>query len=312
MAMYDNTLIPLFHQYLNEARFSACLRPETLRGYKAVFDLFIKIMPEVTGCELLTPGMLNEFFRRIQTRQRIVGKNTLKTGVKKSTIKTLWAKLNVFLKWLERKSIITTNPLREIKAPRVSYNDFRRLEDGDIHRIYSAISRSSQSVLLMRRDIAIISLLLYCGLRRGELVSLRIPDIDLHRKEITVRGETSKSKFTRVLKLHPTLVMHIKEYLNERNRQFKKTEKLIVSYHGDFGLTKDGLHHWVKRLITKSGVRFHLHQLRHTFACKLAEQNVNLFKIQKLMGHSNILMTMKYARSMRSEDMAEDIDKIAI
>ena len=71
------------------------------------------------------------------------------------------------------------------------------------------------------------------------------------------------------------------------------------------------LKHWVKSLIKKSGVKLHLHQFRHTFACKLAEADTNLFKIQKLMGHASITMTMKYARSLQTSDMADDIAKIS-
>ena len=68
----------------------------------------------------------------------------------------------------------------------------------------------------------------------------------------------------------------------------------------------------LQALIKKSGVKFHLHQFRHTFACKLAEMNVNAFNVQKMLGHSSILMTMKYVRSMKTEDMGEDINKISI
>ena len=84
-------LTVLFDDYINELKYSARLRPRTIQGYKAVFFLFLKVMPEVSAIEYLTPEMLNEFFKRIETRQRVVGKS-IKSGVKKSTIKTLWSK----------------------------------------------------------------------------------------------------------------------------------------------------------------------------------------------------------------------------
>ena len=302
----------LFNDYMNECRYSACLRPETIRGYKNVFILFLKIMPEVTTTESLTTEMLNLFFQRIQTRTRVVGRDTLKTGVRKSTIKTQWSKLNVFFKWLCEKSYLEKNPLKNIKPPRVSYDDFKRLEDNEIHKIYTAISLHSFNFLLLRRDTFMISALLYCGLRKGELISLKVEDIDMEKKEITIKGETSKSKKTRTLVIHPTLLMHLKDYLRERNIRGLKTEHLIVSNRGDGGLGYEGLGHWVESLIERSGVKFHLHQFRHTFGCKLAEKNINAFKIQKMMGHTDIKMTMKYVRSLKTEDMGEDISKISI
>jgi len=299
----------LFYDYINECKFSVCLRPETIRGYIAVFKLFSKVMPEVTSTEELSGEMLNLFFKRIKTRTRIVGRNTLKTGVKNSTIKTQYSKLIVFFRWLCKKGYLEQNPLKDIKAPQVNYDDFRRLEDEEINKIYSAIVRCSSNSLLLRRDTVMVSLLLFCGIRKGEFISLQVKDVDIEKKEIIVRGETSKSKRTRVLKIHPTLLLHLKDYLRERKSL--KTEWLIVSNRGDSGLTREGLNHWVKSIVDKSGVQFHLHQFRHTFACKLAESNVNIFKIQKMMGHQNITMTVKYSRSLQTEDMEEDIGKIS-
>lgn len=304
----------LFEEYVSGCRYSARLSRETIRGYQSVFNLFLKVMPEITELEDLTPEMLNEFFKRIQTRIRIVGKDTPKTGVRNSTIKTQWTKLNVFFKWLCKKGYLEKdkNPLVDIKPPRVTYDDFCRLEDADVRRIYTAITLHSANSFMQRRDTMIVSILLFCGLRKGELSGLQVRDIDMDRREITIRGETSKSKRTRILRIHPTLLLHIRDYLKERNIRRLRTEYLIASNKGDSGLSKEGLMHWVKRLIKISGVQFHLHMFRHTFACKLAENDVNLFKIQKMMGHTDIRMTAKYARSIRTEDMEEDIGKISI
>lgn len=308
----ERSLEKLFEQYINECRFSACLQPDTIRGYEAVFGLFLKIMPEVETVELLTPSVLNEFFKRVQTRPRIIGKNIIKTGVKNSTIKTHWSKFNAFLGWLCKNNYIQQNPLKHIRPPRVYYDDFRKLDDGDIRKIYAAITLHSPNSFLLRRDNAMVSLLLFCGLRKGELLSLLVSDVDVEKREIIIRKETSKSVYTRIIKMHPSLVMSVKEYIKERNNKGLKTVSFIISSKLDEPLTTDGLKHWVHSLIAKSGVRFHLHQFRHTFACKLAEADVSLFKIQRMMGHSDIKMTMRYARSLKTENMDDDIGKISI
>lgn len=308
----ESSLEKLFEQYINECRFTACLQPETIRGYESVFKLFLKVLPEVGSPTLLTTEMLNEFFKRIQTRQRVIGKNTIKTGVKKSTIKMQWSKLNAFLGWLYKNNYIQQNPLKNIRPPRVYYDDFRKLEDNDIRKIYAAITLHSANSFQLRRDTAMVSLFLFCGLRKGELLSLLVSDIDIEKREITVRKETSKSIYTRVIKMHPSLIMNIKEYIRERNNKHFKTPYFITSSKEDERLTTAGLKHWVNSLVIKSGVRFHLHQFRHTFACKLAEADVSVFKIQRMMGHSDIKMTMRYARSLKTENMDDDIGKISI
>lgn len=302
----------LFEEYISRCRYTARLRPETIRGYQSVFKLFLKVMPEVIELEDLTPEMLNEFFKRIQTRIRIVGRDTPKVGVKNSTIKTQWTKLDVFFDWLCKKKHIAENPLEDIKPPRVNYDDYKRLEDTEINRIYSAIVTYSTSQLMLRRDTLMVSLLLYLGIRRGEFISLQVKDLDLIKRKITIRGETSKSGRTKILPIMPTLLLHLKDYLEVRRRMGYRTEYLIVSTREDRGLSIDGLKHWVNSIIRKSGVKFHLHQFRHTFACKLTEGGTSSLSLQKLMGHASITMTSKYTRSLRAENMMAEVSKISI
>lgn len=307
----ETNLQLLFKGYINECRFSSCLRPETIRGYQAVFNLFIKIMPEITSSDLLSKQMLNEYLERIGSRERKFGKKIV-SGVKKTTIKTHWSKLNVFFKWLKENSHIEENPLTGIKPPRVSYDDFKRLEDNEINKIYSSIISHSESPMVARRDTLMISLLLFLGVRKGEFISLQVKDIDFDKRLITIRGETSKSRKSRSLPIHPTLLLHLRDYLEERKRRGYKTEYLIVSSKNDKGLSREGLKHWVNKIIKISGVKFHLHQFRHTFACKLTENGTPTASLQKLMGHTNISMTAKYTRSLNAENMSEEVCKISI
>jgi len=301
----------LFNDYIKECRYSACLSPETIRGYIAVFTLFQKVVPEITSIDLLSKDMLNEYFKRIKTRDRKLG-NKIVSGVKISTIKTHWAKLNVFFKWLKENNHIIENPLKGIKPPRVTYNNFKRLNDDEINKIYSAIVNHSTSPLMARRDTLMISLLFYTGVRKGEFISLQIKDIDKYKKLIGIRAETSKSKEPRDIPIHPTLLLHLEEYLKERKSLGYKSEFLIVSLTNDRGLSREGLKHWVNKIIEISGVKFHLHQFRHTFACKLTEARVPTASLQKLMGHIDIRMTARYTRSLKAEDMGMEIDKISL
>ena len=92
----EKTLKELFVEYINECKYTSGLRPATIIGYEAVFNHFSVMMPEVTVPALLTVEMLNEFFKRIKTRSRIVGRNTVRVGIIDSTVKTYASKLNVF------------------------------------------------------------------------------------------------------------------------------------------------------------------------------------------------------------------------
>jgi site-specific recombinase XerD len=312
MSIPKNNLQQLFEEYINECRYSRGLRTQTVVGYKAVFSHFSAMMPEVTEVRSLTVEMLNEFFKRIKTRERIVGKNTLKVGLEDSTVKTYGNKLNAFFVWSIRRKLITENPLSHIKLRHPEYKDKRALETGEVHKIFTAVTLHSKTPLILRRDTAMVALLFFCGLRLGEFISLQVIDIDMEKQILSVRAETSKSKKTRYVPIHPTALLHLREYIKERNKSGYKTEKLLVSSNSDKGLSRHGLKHWVKRHSKLSGVKFHLHRFRHAFACNLARNNANIIKIQKLMGHADPRMTSTYLRSITVEDCRDDINKLSI
>jgi len=270
------------------------------------------MMPEVTSPRTLTVERLNEFFVRICKRERIIGKNTKKIGLTISTIHTYGRKLNAFFEWLVLREFFPENPLDKIKLPRPEYTDSRALRKVEVEKILAAVTLRSYNSLILRRDNAIVSALLFCGIRAGELVALQVRDVDLIKQTITIRGETSKSKKTRILHIHPTFMLHLREYFAERIKHRYRTPSLFVSNNVDSGLTKEGMKHWVKRMIEKSGVKFHLHRFRHTFATSLGNEGVSPLKIQKLMGHADIKMTMVYLRSLMAEDMEDDINKLSI
>lgn len=311
--MSSKNLVQLFEEFINECTYSRSLRPETIKGYKATFDHFTKMVPEVSTVQLLTVEMINEFFKRIKTRRRIVGRDTVRIGLEDSTIKTYGNKLNAFFVWLIQRNIIKENPLDNIKLRNPEYKDQRALEDNDTPKIYSAFAlHSNGNSLLLRRDTAMVSLLYFLGLRLGEFISLRVTDVDMEKRLLTVRAETSKSKKSRYLPMHPTLVFHLQEYIKERNKRGYQTENLIVSSSRDRGLTRDGVKHWVNKIKKHTGIKFHMHRLRHTFACNLSKSNVDVVNIQKLMGHSDPRMTLLYLRSVKAEDLRDDINKLAI
>jgi integrase len=302
----------LFDEYIQECTYSRRLRSETLRSYGEVFKHFSKTMIEIDRPDLLNREVMTEFFRRLQTRKRIVGKCTEKVGIKNSTVKTYWSKLNAFFEWLRIREQLKENPLRQMKPPEPVYEDERALKRDDIEKILATVMLNSKDSFTLRRDTMMIYILVFCGLRKGEFISLQTRDVDLEKRIITVRAETSKSKKTRQVPLGFQLVMHIREYLDELKKKGYKTQHLIASSSHDKGLSRDGLKHWVNRLNILSGVKFHLHRFRHTFACNLANQNTSLIKIQKLMGHKDPKMTMVYLRSIGTDDLRSEVDRLSI
>lgn len=300
----------LFREYLLECEFARKTRPETLRGYEQSFKTFVKLVPDVT-IETLTSATITRFFRILEERKRIGPNGTIKTGIKKSSIRTYWSKMNNFFEWLRVQKYIKVNPMREMKRPTVVYEDKKFLSKQQIEKIITAVhNHSNNDLFLLKRNLAIIYTFLFCGLRREELLSLQIRDIDLERKILTVRAENSKIPRTRKIPLHSQVVMYLKDYLKERKGY--TTPYVFNSKRRDDRLSSDGIKQLIDKIKEGSHVCFHLHQFRHTFAVNFLKTSNNVVMLKQLMGHTNIQMTMSYLRCLPTNELRADVENMRI
>lgn len=136
----------------------------------------------------------------------------------------------------------------------------------------------------------IIGMLYSSGVRRGELINLRIADIDIDRKQVFVRG--GKGKKDRTTILSDRMVVALQKYIAEWHPNYWLFEGADRKpYSG----TSIGL--VVKNAAKKAGIRKNItpHVLRHSFATHLMERGTDTRYIQELLGHSNIKTTAIYA-----------------
>ena len=315
--MTEFQLKPLHQEFMGYSRFTRQISPHTLRGYQNAFDLLLKRYPDITTA-MLSPELLSGFFEWLQTRERTVGRGAIRQGVKKSTIATYWVKLTKFFSWLVLKGYLTANPLKDksLEFPRIRYDDRKYLERKDMKKILLAVSGTVywQNDLIRTRNIAIIAVALYCGLRRTELLSLKVGDVDLTHGRLIVQAETSKSQMSRTIPLNSEVRQSLTSYLDERSRSpiLFTTPFLWVAGHQNTPLKAEGLRYLVKVLSQESQVKFHMHQLRHTFAVNfLHNSGHNSFKLQGLLGHRSIVSTAIYTRCLPPEIVRADIERMA-
>lgn len=304
----------LFDVYISECEYTKGLRPETIKSYREVFNTFQKIMPEISQLEDINPGIFNLFFKRLKTRKRHIGNDKFIIGVKQSTIRTYYDKLMVFVRWLEDNKYLEKDQIsKRIKKPlSPEYEDEKELSESDIAKLIATITNERiGNTFLLLRDLTILNLFIYTGIRKSELLGLRVGDINFQKKQLLIRSTTSKSKRSRYIPIHITLNSQLKQYLIERKKKGYTSEYLIVSSKDDKVLSSDGLRSWVKKYKENSKVNFHLHQFRHTFACNLARNNAEMMSIMKVLGHSSLKMTQRYLRSISTEEARDYINLLS-
>jgi site-specific recombinase XerD len=309
--MFD--LGQLHKEFINQQRYLGRLSEVTLRGYEQSFALLQEVMPDLSLSDLSSKS-LTEFFRRLDSRSRIVGRGIKKVGIKKSTAATYRSKLNRFFEWLEKTGHIKQNPFALIQYPDVQYEDRKFLGRSEIQKIFTALALSQvrQGVFIQRRNLAIFATLLYTGIRKSELLGLQVTDLDLQRRELMVRAETSKSRLRRTVPISSEHMKLVRDYLTERVRKRLTTPYLFVSSARDDKLSADGLKHLIESVQRASGVKFHVHQFRHTFAVNVLNNGSDIAKLKQLLGHRDIRMTATYLRCLPTSAMRGDVETLTL
>ncbi len=135
-------------------------------------------------------------------------------------------------------------------------------------------------------------MLYYCGLRKSELLSLNWDDVDLGKDWVIVK--CSKNKGDRIIPLHPKVKELLDLYLTQRLPL--KNNALIIGEQGA-RLTVTSFNNIINMHLLVSGIKkkgYSAHSFRHGFATRLVEKNVNIFMVQRLLGHASLDSTRIY------------------
>ncbi len=136
----------------------------------------------------------------------------------------------------------------------------------------------------------IVVFALNTGLRKDELLSLEWYRVDLKRKTILIKK--TKNGKPKTLPLNRIAL----DVLEQRSKV--RTIKNELVFFNSKGTKINGytLSRTFKNITEEAGIKdFRFHDLRHTFATRLAQAGVDLYKISKLLGHKDIKMTQRYA-----------------
>jgi integrase len=165
--------------------------------------------------------------------------------------------------------------------------------------------------LHLKRDKAMLLLMLHGGLRPGEVLNLRLEDVSYARRRVTVRyrtdhpkGVRTKSRTERVVDLHqPETLQAVSDYvMSERPQETKSSYLFLVGGRGKRRTEPLGYHALVKlfeRHCERLGIRepwITPHALRHTHATKLWEGGMRELTLQKRLGHASPESTRMYTR----------------
>ena len=207
-------------------------------------------------------------------------------GMKPATVLSRLRALYGFLGYLIERDIVHPDVIRKRMNIKVPDALPRAIDPEDIRQLLSVIKKP--------RDWAMILILLRTGMRIGELLELKMDNVNLRERRIEI-VEARKNREGRVVYLSDDARRAFKVWLKKRDPQ---KEYLFYGY-SDRPFSYETARCIFMKYIEKAGLShrgYTLHCLRHTFASELLNAGMRLECVQQLLGHSCIEMTRRYAR----------------
>lgn len=263
----------------------------TLLAYTKDIEMFQEFLKEEHGAEdIITVGYS-------EIRQWIV--KLVDSGIENRTINRKVSSLNSYYKFLLKTESIKVNPLKPHKALKVG----KKVQLPFSEQELKLVLENSIEICDFEssRNYLIIELFYATGIRRIELVDLKLSDIDFSNKQIKVLGKRNKERY---IPLIESLILSLKSYLDYRS-QLQVIEDRDVLF-----LTKKGLKIYemlVYRIINKyfsqasSKAKCSPHVLRHSFATHLLNQGADLNAVKDLLGHTSLAATQVYTHNSIAE-----------
>lgn len=218
-----------------------------------------------------------------------------RNGLKPATIRRYLATLSSLLTFSERSGWLVRNPLSRFdkralpeSAPRTRF-----LTRDEYKRLLKHCNRSLRPIV----EIAVET-----GMRRGEILSLKLDQVDLERREI--RLTVTKTKRPRVIPLSDRAVAVLVAIASDRPHGYvfinPTTNKPYTSVKKAFGSA-----------CQKAGItNFRFHDLRHTFASWSVQGGADLYRLSRILGHTNLQMTTRYAH-LSTQDLHDLVRDLA-
>ena len=258
------------------------LSPNTITFYGQHLNKFMEFMeshyPNVS-LEQIDHTILREYVSELKENHSAGGVN--------HHIKVL----KILFKFMVEEGVISENPSKKISRIKTDQTAIATFTNEQIMAMLKITSHQMNFPGI--RNFALITLLYDTGCRISELLELKVNDIQLDEKILTVKGKGGKS---RLVPFGDRALIGLVKYLNRRTTLFGKGDVLFVTKFGG-PLTRRMTNKIIERIGEKAkveNVRLSAHTFRHTFAKNWLMNGGDIFSLQKILGHKTLEMVRNY------------------
>ncbi|MBI5650403.1 MAG: tyrosine-type recombinase/integrase [Chloroflexi bacterium] len=248
------------------------LAPRTVEWYAWTLGQFSKYVNGNTP----TRELCRTFIANMQER-----------GLSAYTIRNTVRVLKVFFRWCVAEGLIETNPTDSLKIPKTPKRVPRGILQEDLRGLLAVANERDRAILLVLAD---------CGVRVGELCGMKISELDLPGKTISVIGKGDRERF---VFLSPITCKAIEQWVAVRT---SNSPYLFVSEQGN-RFCPNTVTQILRRLGKRAGIRGRCnpHSFRHAFARDYLMNGGDLASLSLQLGHTDIQTTMIYSMFLTAE-----------
>jgi integrase/recombinase XerC len=217
------------------------------------------------------------------------------SGISNRTVNRKISSLKTFYKFLLKTGQIEFNPLAKHKALKTSKKIQVPFSEKEIIDVVEMLAIENNFEGL--RDRLIVELFYSTGIRRAELINIKLSDVSFAQKTIKVLGKRNKE---RIIPLLPAVLDTINKYLpfREQLENLNDTEYLFLTIKG-VKVYETLVYRIINTYFSKTSekVKKSPHILRHSFATHLLNEGADINAVKELLGHSSLASTQVYTQN---------------
>lgn len=272
----------------------------TVTAYQEDLGQFVKFCEKYERIEAfqeVTAKMVRRFEVGLMQGGLEVGGKEGKEKLKAMTAKSVRRKLSslrTFFRYQLREGLLTEDPTDTVVAPKLGKKLPVFVPDYKMDQLLDAHAGEGEFAEI--RDRMVLMMAYYTGMRRSELVGLKLEDVDVSGRIVKVNGKGNKQRIVPMLE---ELAEEVCKYLGRR-------EKVVKGKQDAFFVRDNGLpvyDKFIYRLVVKylgevtSASKRSPHVLRHSFATALLNNGACIEAIRELLGHSGLAATQVYTHN---------------
>ena len=245
----------------------------------------------IVNCNEITESVINQWILSMKENE----------DIKDITINHYISNTRVFLNWLIEKGCCDDFPIKLLKLQEETVITYT---DDELNTLLE--KPKDENNFVENRIFTIVNWILGTGNRTSTILNLKLKDIDFTYKNIILTH--TKSKKIQTIPLSKSLEVVIRDYIRSWRYDCEPNDYLFCGISGE-KLSRMGLKMSFSRYCKSRGIqKTSIHKLRHNFSKLWILNNGDVFRLQKMLGHTTLDMTRKYV-NMFSSDLHKDFEK---